>query len=163
MLKDKSVDTEVFSLLRKMKPLRQIEAVELMAAMNNFTARYAHALLAATRREDLARPDRPKNIRGLTAEQMTRVEREMDGLQREFKAVSTSYGDTGALRFVCGSFHGSAGASAGLQPVHRRVRDGRSESREGSSRRSAALAFDLANPVLEGGAGGGSIAENRRV
>jgi ParB-like chromosome segregation protein Spo0J len=94
MLKDKSVDTEVFSLLRKMKPLRQIEAVELMAAMNNYTARYAHALLAATRREDLAQPDRPKNIRGLTAEQMARMEREMDGLQREFKSVAASYGDT---------------------------------------------------------------------
>ena len=76
-----------------MKPLRQIEAVELMS-VNNFTARYAHALLAATRREDLAQPDRPKNIRGLTAEQMARMEREMDGLQREFKAVSASYGDT---------------------------------------------------------------------
>jgi ParB-like chromosome segregation protein Spo0J len=94
MLKDKSVDTEVFSLLRKMKPLRQIEAVELMAAMNNYTARYAYALLAATRREDLAEPDRPKNIRGLTPEQMARMEREMDGLQREFKVVAASYGDT---------------------------------------------------------------------
>jgi ParB-like chromosome segregation protein Spo0J len=94
MLKDKSVDTAVFALLRKMKPLRQIEAVELMSAMNNFTARYAHALLAATRREDLAQPDRPKNIRGLSPEQMARMEREMDGLQREFKAVSASYGDT---------------------------------------------------------------------
>ena len=94
MLRDKSVDTAVFTLLRKMKPLRQIEAVELMSAMNNFTARYAHALLAATRREDLAQPDRLKRIRGLTAEQMARMEREMDGLQREFKAVSASYGDT---------------------------------------------------------------------
>src|SRR5580692_534404 len=94
MPKDKSVDTEVFSLLRKMKPLRQIEAVELMSAMNNFTARYAQALLAATRREDLAQPDRPKKIGGLSAEQMARMEREMDGLQREFKAVSASYGDT---------------------------------------------------------------------
>jgi ParB-like chromosome segregation protein Spo0J len=93
MLKDKSVDAAVFALLRKMKPLRQIEAVELMSAMNNFTARYAHALLAATRREDLAQPDRPKNIRGLTAEQMACMEREMDGLQRQFKAVSASYGD----------------------------------------------------------------------
>jgi hypothetical protein len=64
-----------------------------MSAMNNFTARYAHALLAATRREDLAQPDRPKNIRGLSPEQMARMEREMDGLQREFKAVSASYGD----------------------------------------------------------------------
>ena len=94
MLKDKSLDTEVFSLLRKMKPLRQIEAVELMSAMNNFTARYAQALLAATRQEDLAQPERPKKIRGLTAEQMARMEREMDGLQREFKSVSASYGDT---------------------------------------------------------------------
>jgi hypothetical protein len=31
---------------------------------------------------------------GLSAEQMARMEREMDGLQREFKAVSASYGDT---------------------------------------------------------------------
>jgi ParB-like chromosome segregation protein Spo0J len=94
MLKDKSVDAAVFALLRKMKPLRQIEAVELMSAMNNFTARYAQALLAATRREDLAQPNRPNKIGGLTAEQMARMEREMDGLQRELKAVSASYGDT---------------------------------------------------------------------
>ena len=91
MLKDKSIDTDVFTLLRKMKPMRQIEAVELMSAMNNFTARYAHALLAATRREDLVQP---KKIHGLSAEQMARMEHEMDGLQREFKAVSASYGDT---------------------------------------------------------------------
>jgi RepB plasmid partitioning protein len=81
----------VFTLLRKMKPMRQIEAVELMSAMNNFTARYAHALLAATWREDLVQP---KKIHGLSAEQMARMEHEMDGLQREFKAVSASYGDT---------------------------------------------------------------------
>src|ERR1700694_375012 len=94
MPKDKSVDTEVFSLLRKMKPLRQIEAVELMSAMNNFTARYAQALLAATRRGEPAHPGRPKKIGGLTAQQIARMEREMDGLQREFKSVSASYGDT---------------------------------------------------------------------
>jgi len=35
---------------------------------------------------------RPKKIRGLTPEQMARMEREMEGLQREFKAVETSYG-----------------------------------------------------------------------
>jgi ParB-like chromosome segregation protein Spo0J len=91
MLKDKSIDTDVFTLLRKMKPMRQIEAVELMLAMNNHTARYAHALLAATRREDLVQP---KKIHGVSAEQMARMEQEMDGLHREFKAVSASYGDT---------------------------------------------------------------------
>jgi hypothetical protein len=55
------------------------------------TARYAHALLAATKREDLVQP---KKVPGLSAEQMARMEREMDGLQREFKTVSASYGDT---------------------------------------------------------------------
>jgi hypothetical protein len=65
-----------------------------LPSSNNFTGRYAQALLAATRQEDLAPPDRPKKIRGLTAEQMARMEREMDGLQREFRAVSASYGDT---------------------------------------------------------------------
>ena len=78
MLEDKSVDTAVFTLLRKMKPLRQVEAVELMSAMNNYTARYAHALQVATRQEDLAQPERPKKVRGLTAEQMARIEREME-------------------------------------------------------------------------------------
>jgi hypothetical protein len=73
LLKDKSVDTAVFTLLRKMKPMRQIEAVELMSAMNNYTARYAHALLAATRQDDLAQPEHPKKVRGLTAEQMARM------------------------------------------------------------------------------------------
>jgi ParB-like chromosome segregation protein Spo0J len=104
MLKDQSVYTEVFALLRKMKPMRQIEAVELMTAMNNFTARYAQALLAATRREDLAQPARPKNIRGLSAEQIARMEREMAGLEREFKAVAASYGDTVLNLVVASSY-----------------------------------------------------------
>ncbi len=94
MLKDKSIDATVFQSLRKMKPMRQIAVVELMSAMNNFASRYAQALLAATRQQDLAQPERPKKIRGLTPEQMARMEREMEGLQREFKAVETSYGDS---------------------------------------------------------------------
>jgi hypothetical protein len=44
--------------------------------------------------EDLAQPDRPKKIRGLSAEQMARMEREMEGLQQEFKSVAAIYGDT---------------------------------------------------------------------
>jgi len=93
MLKDRSIDTSVFAALRKMKAMRQVEAVELMAAMNKFTSRYSQALLAATRQNDLAQPEQPKRVRGLTPEQMARMEREMEGLQREFKAVEASYGD----------------------------------------------------------------------
>ena len=45
-----------------MKPERQFATAELMASMNNFTATYAKAILAATRQEDLARPERAKKV-----------------------------------------------------------------------------------------------------
>ena len=94
LLKDRSIDPTVFNSLRKMKPMRQIEAVELMSTVGNFTSRYAQALLAATKQQDLARPERPKKIRGMTPEQMARMEREMEGLQRDFKGVEASYGES---------------------------------------------------------------------
>ena len=93
ILKDKSVNPTTFDILRKMKPPRQIETAELMAASGNFTASYAKALLAATRQHDLVHPERPKQVGGFTQEQMARMEREMESLQRDFKAVETSYGD----------------------------------------------------------------------
>lgn len=93
MLKDKTVNPVMFDVLRKMKPLRQIEAVELMATAANWTASYAKALLAATRQEQLAKPDQPKKIMGMTSEQMARMEREMASLNQDFKQIELSYGD----------------------------------------------------------------------
>jgi len=93
LLKDRSVDTITFEVLRKMKAPRQIEAAELMAAAGNFSSSYAKALLAATRQHDLLHPDRPKKVGGISPEQMARMEREMETLQRDFKAVEASYGD----------------------------------------------------------------------
>lgn len=93
MLKDKSVNPKTLETLKHMKPARQIEAAELMTAAGNFSASYAKALLAATRQHDLLHPERPKQVGGMTAEQMARMEREMESLQRDFKAVEASYGD----------------------------------------------------------------------
>lgn len=93
MLKDKSVNPVTFDVLRKMKPLRQVEAAELMATAANWTSSYAKALLATTRQEDLAKPDQPKKIAGLTTEQMARMEREMTSLHQDFKLIENSYGD----------------------------------------------------------------------
>jgi len=53
MLKDKTVNRHTFYVLRKMKPLRQIEAAELMGTAANWSASYAKALLAATKQDDL--------------------------------------------------------------------------------------------------------------
>jgi ParB-like chromosome segregation protein Spo0J len=93
LLKDKSVNPVTFDVLRKMKPMRQIESAELMLTVHNWTSSYAKALLAATKQEDLAKPDRPKKISGLTREQMARMEREMTSLHQDFKQIEESYGD----------------------------------------------------------------------
>lgn len=93
LLKDRSVNPVTFDVLRKMKPVRQIEVAELLLAANNFTSSYAKALLAATRQADLARPDKPKKVSGMTPEQMARMEREMESLNQDFKALEASYGD----------------------------------------------------------------------
>ena len=93
LLKDRHVNPQTFELLRKMKPLRQYEAAELMVSAGNFTSSYAKAILAATRQGDLARPDRPKEIRGMSPEQMARMERELENLSRDFKSVESTFGD----------------------------------------------------------------------
>src|SRR5262249_33512570 len=94
VLRDRpSVTPAVFETLRKMKPIRQIEAAELMTASPNFTVNYAKAMLAATKQYDLVHPERPKRVGGINVEQMARMEREMEAVQRDFKAVEASYGD----------------------------------------------------------------------
>src|SRR5690606_7043628 len=60
ILKDKQASIVVFDTLRKMKPHKQFATAEMMVAMNNFTASYARAILAATRQDDLVKPDKPK-------------------------------------------------------------------------------------------------------
>ena len=93
ILKDRPVNPQVFDTLRRMKPERQFATAELMASMNNFTATYAKAILAATRQEDLARPERPKRVKGVTPEQMARMERELESLNKDFRAVEATFGD----------------------------------------------------------------------
>src|SRR5512144_1193894 len=94
LLKDRQLGVAVFSVLRKMKPLRQIEVTELMIAANRFTVTYAKALLAATPKEQLAEPEKPKSIRGVSAEAIARMEQEMDHLQRDYRLIEDGYGTT---------------------------------------------------------------------
>ncbi len=92
LLKDKHVSGNTFWSLRKMTPLRQIEAAELMIAMNKYTGSYARALLAATSQSQLIETNKPKVLKGLTDEQMSLMERESANLEREFKIAEQSYG-----------------------------------------------------------------------
>jgi hypothetical protein len=92
LLKDKHISAHTFWVLKKMAPFRQIEAAELMVAMNKYTCSYARSLLAATPKDQLVEPEKPKSIKGLSTEQMALMERESANLEREFKIVEQSYG-----------------------------------------------------------------------
>lgn len=92
LLKDRHVPIGTFRALRKMMPLRQIEAAELMIAMNSYSNNYAKSLLAATRQSQLIESERPKKVKGLTEEQMALMERESSNLEREFRMAEQSYG-----------------------------------------------------------------------
>ena len=92
LLKDKHFSANLSPVLRKMKPTRQVECVELMVATNNVTVAYANALLAATPSTMLLSELKPKKIRGVTSEQMAIMEREMSNVENQFKLLEQSYG-----------------------------------------------------------------------
>lgn len=92
LLKDRQFSADISRVLRKMKPTRQIECVELMASADNVTVSYAEALLVATPAEMLIEGEKPKKLRGVSPEQMLRMEREMANLQGQYKLVEQTYG-----------------------------------------------------------------------
>ena len=93
MLKDQQFSASIGPVLRKLKPTRQVECVELMVTTNNITVAYAQALLAATPPNMLVGEVKPKKLGGVTAEQMAKIEREMGNLQGQFKLAERSYGE----------------------------------------------------------------------
>ena len=86
------VPAATFPILRRMKGLRQIEAVTLMNDARVYSRSYACALLAATSKDQLTDPEKPKKIKGLDEEQMSRMESEMESLQREYRLIEENYG-----------------------------------------------------------------------
>ncbi|MBN9341908.1 MAG: ParB N-terminal domain-containing protein, partial [Comamonadaceae bacterium] len=92
MLKDQHFPAGLGSVLRRMKPARQVECVELMLTANNMTIAYAEALFAATPAHLVAGEKRARKLPGVTAEQMVKMEREMGNLQGQLKVVEKSYG-----------------------------------------------------------------------
>lgn len=92
LLKDKMVPIATFPILKRMKAFRQIEAATLMNDAGTYSKTYARALLAATPRDQLVDPEKPKKIKGLDEEQMARMESEMQSLQREYQLIEENYG-----------------------------------------------------------------------
>lgn len=92
LLKNKQIAPGAFKVLKKMKPLRQVEVAELLVAAGNFSMPYVRALYAATNRDLLVKAGEAKEAFGLTPEQLAKMEREVEGLQRDLKLIEESYG-----------------------------------------------------------------------
>lgn len=92
LLRDQNFSANLGSVLRKLKPTRQVECVELMVSANNITVAYAHALVAATPSNMLVGEVKPKKMIGVSADQMAKMEREMGNLHEQFKLAEQSYG-----------------------------------------------------------------------
>jgi hypothetical protein len=104
ILIEKPVSTQVFAILRKMKPIRQIEAAEHMVAGGTYTIPFAKALLAVTRPESLEDgPNAAKKLDANSIAARSMLEEENGFLLRDLKSVEESYGtDVLTLTVSCG-------------------------------------------------------------
>jgi hypothetical protein len=92
ILKDKPITARALNILKQVKALRQIEMAQLMVSGSNYTFAYARALLVGTSQENLVKPDEPKKVKGLTAVEISRMEKEMESLERDFRIFQDQFG-----------------------------------------------------------------------
>jgi hypothetical protein len=92
LLTDRQFCADISRILRKMKPTRQVECVELMVSANNITTAYAEAMLVATPANLLIEGKKPQRMNGVSQEQIAKMEREMSNLQVQYKTVEQTYG-----------------------------------------------------------------------
>ncbi len=97
LLQDKQFNPELARILRKLRPERQVEVVELMIAANALTVSYAEALFNATPPEQQIKPKR--RSAGITDAQMAKLEREMEKVQDQYQTAEKNYGE-GLLNFT---------------------------------------------------------------
>jgi hypothetical protein len=105
LLSHKQVALEVFPILRKMKPVRQVEAAEHMIAGQTFSTMFAKSLLAVTKPEFLIQPTRRPKVAATSTAAQEMLSRETEHLIRDLKAIEDSYGtDVLTLTVFCGYF-----------------------------------------------------------
>ncbi|MDI9222121.1 plasmid partitioning protein RepB C-terminal domain-containing protein [Pantoea sp. EA-12] len=98
LLANNVVPLSVFSVLRKMKPLRQIEVAHIMVNLQNFSLKFAESLLYATEERLLLTPGKKKETMELN-ESIVKLEREMNAVQQEVSNIDSSYSEE-VLKFV---------------------------------------------------------------
>lgn len=92
LLSDKPCPMMTFEIIKKMRPLRQMEVADLMVGQQNYSSQFARALLHATASEQLVAPgpsDRPKDV---ARNQILKLERELSSLQTKSMFTEETFG-----------------------------------------------------------------------
>lgn len=93
LLKDKQMGQGTLQILRRVKPMRQIEIAELMVSANNYSKGYAEALLLGTPKDMLVDPAAPRVRTRISREELARMEMEMETLERDYKVAEDKYSE----------------------------------------------------------------------
>src|SRR6516225_1047391 len=93
LLKDKAISPKAIRLMKKVTGVRQIEIAELMVSANNYTKGYAEALMLGTPKDQLVNAREPKKKKGMSREEIAKMQAEMEALERDLKAVDQAYGE----------------------------------------------------------------------
>lgn len=111
LLKDRELSPNVFSLLKKMKSVRQIECAELMTTLNNLTVPYAKALLMTTPPNMLVDSKKISKKTSNSFEAIRKIEIDSANLHLHIKLLEQNYAQdtlnsvlaTGYLRKLLGN------------------------------------------------------------
>ncbi|MCM7272265.1 ParB N-terminal domain-containing protein [Enterobacter hormaechei] len=98
LLSDKPVPRATFSILKKMKPIRQIEAVESMIGFDNYSRGLAVSMLDNTPGHLLVKEKKQPLKHNQAKQAMLRLEREMTVTKEETSKIKHEYGSN-TLKF----------------------------------------------------------------
>jgi ParB-like chromosome segregation protein Spo0J len=93
LLKDRPITAKALRLSRRVKPARQIEMAQLMVASDNYSNAYAQALLVGTPADQLVGKKPTRLTRGLSPEEVARLEKEMEHLETELRSHQDRFGE----------------------------------------------------------------------
>ncbi len=93
LLKDKHVAASAFEMLKRVKPMRQIEMAELMNASKIYSGTYARALYVATPENELVEFAKKRRRDALSADDVAKIEHEQRSLERDYVLLTESFGE----------------------------------------------------------------------
>jgi hypothetical protein len=93
LLKDRTITASALRLFRKATASRQVDMAQLMISGNNYTWAYAEALIVGTPAAQLVGGGKPKRPHGLSDEEVARMEKEMETLERDYRLHQDQFGE----------------------------------------------------------------------